>query len=122
MRSLVSWLAGLAGLVGLAGLTGCGAPGEAERRCDALRARVVECAKQPWPPGALEHLHRYCVVSLAYTREPGDQPGNLAEVTKEKLTECAAAVTCGELEACFTKHRCQLIFARPGAQPTFQCW
>lgn len=118
MRSLAGWIAALAGCAGLAG---CGAPAEAERRCDALRARVVECAKQPWPPGALENMHRYCVASLAYTPEPGAQPGNLAEVTKAKLTECAATVTCGELDACFAKHRCQLVFARAGAQPSFQC-
>jgi hypothetical protein len=118
MRSLAGWIAGLASLAGLAG---CGGATEADRRCDALRARVVECAKQPWPPGALETMHRYCVASLAYTPEPDTRPGNLAEQTKAKLTECAAAASCGELDACFAKHRCQLLFARPGAQPSFQC-
>ncbi|HUQ03762.1 MAG TPA: hypothetical protein VM261_14795 [Kofleriaceae bacterium] len=105
-------------------LAACSGGGESPDTCDRLVERIERCGGDRMPMGTLTHAKLYCRVSMRYEPEPGDRPGNLAELTKATLTECAGpqAATCDGLNACFERHQCDFVMASPADTPQFQCW
>ena len=111
-------------LAGVLAVGACSGAGESPDACDRLIERMEKCGGDKYPLGTLSKVKLYCRVSMRYEREPGQSPGNAAEVTKATLTECAGpeAATCDGLNACFERHRCSFLMTSPGASPQFQCW
>ncbi len=104
-------------------LAGCGG-GESPDPCDRLIERMEKCGDDKYPAGALRNAKLYCRLSMRYEPEAGDDPKNMAAITKATLSECAApqAATCDGLRACFERHRCSFLMTSPSDSPQFQCW
>jgi hypothetical protein len=98
--------------------------GEPPDTCDRLVERIEKCGGDKLPMTALWKAKMYCRVATSYEREPGDQPGNAAEIMNATLIECAGpqAATCEGLHACFERHRCDFVMTSPTDVPQFQCW
>jgi predicted molibdopterin-dependent oxidoreductase YjgC len=101
----------------------CGG-GESPDTCARLVDRIEKCDGNKLPMAVLWKTKLYCRVSMSYEPEAGDDPNNLAAITKATLTECAGpqAATCDGLHACFERHRCDFVMTSPTDVPQFQCW